>query len=129
LFQLLSGLWVGVSLALLIGCLEGQYLGQPRKVTLFLYLYAALQLAYVGFNQGVDSSTHFLQEFATVTSLPLKMLFIGFWYWVLQNGLLAFYMKKTRQDIDVVPGEWSVFSNQAESDKQLSATSSGLGQT
>jgi hypothetical protein len=137
LFQLLSGLWVGVSLALLIGCLEGQYLGQPRKVTLFLYLYAALQLAYVGFNQAhglspaasVDSSTYFLQEFATVTSLPLKLLFIGFWYWVLQNGLLAFYMKKTREDIDVVPGEWSVFSNHAESGQQLSATSSGLGQT
>jgi hypothetical protein len=52
----------------------------------------------------------FLQVFTTVTSLPLKLLFIGYWYWVLQNGLLAFYMKKTRQDIDLVPGEWADFS-------------------
>jgi hypothetical protein len=110
-------------LALLTGCLEGQYLGQPRKVTLFLYLYAALQLAYVGFNIPIGNSpsqagtvgstvpsTFFLQEFATVTSLPLKLLFIGYWYWILQNGLLAFYMKKTRDDIDAVPREWHVFS-------------------
>jgi len=105
LFQLLSGLWVGVSLALLIGCLEGQYLGQPRTVTFFLYLYAALQLAYAGFFQTQNQ----IQDFATVTSLPLKLLFIGLWCWLLQNGLLAFYMKKTRQDIDDVRHEWEEF--------------------
>ena len=60
-------------------------------------MYAALQLAYVGFNvqhgmnptSAAASSSDFLEEFATVTSLPLKLVLIGYWYWVLENGLLA----------------------------------------
>jgi hypothetical protein len=141
-FQLLSGLWVGVSMALLVGCLGGQYLGHPRKVTLLLYLYAALQLAYVGFNvpsaavQGTSansvartgSGTYFLEEFTTVTSLPLKLLLIGYWYWVLQNGLLAFFLKKTRDDIDFVPSQWEAFSNPTESDSELPVTILGQEQ-
>jgi hypothetical protein len=45
----LQEMWVGASLALLVGCLEGQYLGQPRWVAFPLYFYAALQVTYVGF--------------------------------------------------------------------------------
>jgi hypothetical protein len=105
-FQLLSGLWVGASLALLVGCMEGQYLGQPRRIAFILYLYAAHQVSYLGF----FDSTLFIERFSTITSLPLKLLFIGFWIWVMEIGLLAFYLKKARQDIDQVDGQWNEFA-------------------
>jgi len=108
-FQLFSGLWVGVSLALVVGCLEGQHLGQPRLIALLLYFYAVLQAAYVGFFDA-NSNYHFLEVSATISSLPLKLIFIGYWIWVLKNGLLAFYMRRTREDIDEVRGEWGRFS-------------------
>lgn len=104
-FQLFSGLWVGVALALLVGCLERQYFGQPRWVAFPLYFYAALQVSYVGFFSSKSS----LEIFATITSLPLKLLFIGFWAWVLENGLLAFYMQRARKDFDEVPKQWTDF--------------------
>jgi hypothetical protein len=110
IFQLLSGLWVGVTLALLAGCLEGQYLGQPRWVASSLYLYAALQVAYVGFFSQSSSNSSFLEQFSTLTSLPLKLIFIGFWCWVYEIGLLAFYMRKTREGIEGGPGEWEHYS-------------------
>jgi hypothetical protein len=47
--------------------------------------------------------------FATITSLPLKLLFIGFWTWVLENELLAFYMQRARKDIDEVLKQWADF--------------------
>jgi hypothetical protein len=109
-FQLFSGIWVGACMGLMVGCMEGQYLGQPRKLTLMLYLYAVIQLAYVGFQNAQGSQTSdLLQWFAECTSLPLKLLFISFWYWVFENGLLAFYMMKTRMDLDDVPKQWKKF--------------------
>ena len=65
----------------------------------------------------------------TVTSLPLKLVLIGYWYWVLENGLLAFYMKKTRDDIDFVPSQWDDFSNQTESAPALSQSYAVAGTT
>jgi hypothetical protein len=111
--QLLSGLWVGAALALLVGCMESPFLSQPRGITMFLYFYAALQVAYVEFF-GADSQTSFiLQTSATVTSLPLKFLFIGFWAWTFENGLLAFFMRRKRNDLDEVGRSWSGFARES----------------
>ena len=113
-FQLCSGLFVGATMGLLTGCLEKQQLGQPRIITALLYLYAVLQLAYVGFEKINDASDlGYLQEFATVTSLPLKLLFIGFWYWIFQNGQLAFYVQRARWDIDTIDDQWRKFRETA----------------
>lgn len=116
-FQLLSGLAVGTCIALLAGCLESEYLDAPwtRIVTACLYCYAVLQLAYIGFNRAAasplsDLEKH-LEQFATITSLPMKLLLVGFCFWALQEGRLAFYMEKTRALIRNVPDEWNEFSN------------------
>lgn len=112
-FQLLSGMAVGVTMALLVGCLESEFLSVPgaRVFTACLYGYAVLQLAYLGFNSpsGASPIQEFLQRFATITSLPLKLLLIGFCYWAVQDGRLAFYMEKTRALIKDVPKQWEDF--------------------
>jgi len=116
-FQLLSGLAVGVCMGLLVGCLESEYLNAAgtRILTACLYSYAVLQLAYLGFNPPVGSSPspveRFLEEFATITSLPLKLLLIAFCYWAVQDGRLAFYMERTRALIRDVPDQWKHFSS------------------
>jgi hypothetical protein len=111
--QLLSGLWVGAALALVVGCMESPYLAQ-RIITIPLYFYAALQVAYVEFFQCHPSSqmcsSSQLQTFATLSSLPLKLLFIGLWAWAFDNGLLAFYMRSTRTDLDQATESWKEFS-------------------
>jgi hypothetical protein len=120
--QLASGLAVGICIALLVGCLESEYFSAPwtRLVTACLYSYAVLQLAYIGFNsppsdaKDVPASRFlaehtFLEEFATITSLPLKLLLIGFCFWALKEGRLAFYLEKTRTLIRNVPSEWDEF--------------------
>jgi hypothetical protein len=122
--QFLSGLAVGACMALLVGCLESEFLSArwTRLSTACLYCYAVLQLAYLGYNSSTVSAPlvpptapappaigHLMQEFATITSLPLKLLFVGFCYWALQSGRLAFYMEKTRNLIKNVPREWEEF--------------------
>jgi hypothetical protein len=120
-FQLTSGLSVGICMALVVGCLESEYLNSPRALTACLYCYAVLQLAYVGFNFPPDASCsnsqaliaeRTLQLFATLTSLPLKLLFISLCYWHLQTGRLAFYMEKARVlIIKDAPEQWEEFSS------------------
>jgi hypothetical protein len=116
LFQLGSGLWVGVCLGLLTGCLESEYLNVTRQeyllsrrfVISLMYLYAVLQVAYVGF--GVHAAgLRLIEEFATVLSLPLKVLFILFCLWMLQEHRLEFYMLKTRQAIEGADVQWQEF--------------------
>src|SRR5579872_417566 len=114
LFQLLSGLWVGVSLGLVTGCLESEYFNVDHREYLLsrrivissLYLYAVLQVAYVGF--GITQSGLGLMEaFATVLSLPLKVLFILFCSWMLQSHRLEFYMMRTRETILGIDKDWN----------------------
>ena len=82
----------------------------PRYLTFLLYIYAVIQLAYAGFENTEGSLTlDWLQWFAAVSSLPLKLLLIAFWYWIYQNGLLAFYMRNTRIDLDTVQQQWKKF--------------------
>ena len=125
--QFLSGMAVGICMSLMVGCLESEYLGSPRALTACLYSYAVLQLAYVGFNPPTTLSSGLmetcrdqilrsfsaqtnLQLFSTLTSLPLKFLFIGLCYWHLQTGRLAFYMERTRMLIKKdVPEQWQEF--------------------
>jgi hypothetical protein len=113
--QMLSGLAVGVCMALLVGCLETEYLTVPgnRFFPACFYCYAVLQLAYIGFFAPHSSQfplETYLESFAEITSLPLKLLLIGFCYWALEEGRLAFYMEKTRKVIEDVPREWEKFS-------------------
>lgn len=116
-FQLLSGLAVGVCMALVVGCLESEYFGPQRLWTALLYCYAVLQLSYLGFNLPQSpqppSVERVLQEFATITSLPLKLLFVGFCYWAMQTGRMAFYMEKTRGLLKDVPSQWDDYRDAA----------------
>jgi hypothetical protein len=113
ILQLLSGLWVGAALALLVGCMESPFLSQPRGITVLLYFYAALQVSYVEFFGSNSQTSFILQTTATVTSLPLKFLLIGFWAWTFENGLLAFFMRRRRSDLDEVGRSWLGFSAEA----------------
>jgi hypothetical protein len=123
--QLASGLAVGVSMALVVGCLESEYLKAPgtRASTACLYGYTVLQLAYIGFSPPAELNKSlslvqylpvekYLEGFATITSLPLKILFIGLCYWALKEGRLIFYMEKTRRLIRNAPAEWNEFCSQ-----------------
>jgi hypothetical protein len=127
-FQLLSGMSVGICMALVIGCLENEYLESMRISTAVLYGYAVLQLAYVGFNAGPTKdilsagqaqnlipheALQKLQLLATVSSLPLKVVFILLCYGHLKSGRLAFYMEKTRGLILSVSDEWARFTLQS----------------
>lgn len=120
-FRLLSGLWVGVSMGLLVGCLESEYLHvirgkyptSRRLAICLLYLYAVLQVAYVGFGfqygQSVRPDLALVEDFASILSLPLKLLFIGLCYWLLREGRLEFYMQKTRKAIQTADADWAQF--------------------
>jgi hypothetical protein len=117
-FRLLSGLWVGVSMGLLVGCLESEYLNvvharypnSRRLVISLLYLYAVLQVAYVGYGFATGSRELTLMgNFASILSLPLKLLFIGLCYWLLREGRLEFYMQITRKAIQTADNEWHEF--------------------
>lgn len=116
-FRLLSGLWVGVSLGMLVGCLESEflnaeknrYLPTRRIIIWLLYLYSVLQVAYVGFGPEAKPELVFVHSFASVLSLPLKLLFIAFCYWLLREGRLDFYMLKTRDAIRSADSEWERF--------------------
>lgn len=108
--QLFSGLGVGTSLGLVVGCLESEYLPQERFAIGLLYLYAVLQLSYVGFNQ--QNAPYPLQGFATILSLPLKLVFIEFCFWVVSTGRLVFYMKNTRDLMQDVPKQWKDFQRE-----------------
>lgn len=122
IFRLLSGLWVGVCMGLLTGCLESEYLQvvgdripiSRRVIISSLYLYAVLQVAYVGFLLGPhqDPGLGLVGHFASILSLPLKLLFIGLCYWLLQEGRLEFYMKKTRYAIENTDKEWRKFAGE-----------------
>jgi hypothetical protein len=122
-FRLLSGLWVGVSMGLLIGCLESEYLNVDRGrypisrrfVISFLYLYSVLQVSYVGFGfrslHDLRPDLALVENIGTILSLPLKLLFIGLCYWLLREGRLEFYMQKTRQAIETADADWREFRN------------------
>jgi hypothetical protein len=116
--QLVSGIVVGVCMALLVGCLESEYLNHSnlpstRVLTAFLYCYAVLQLAYLGFNlppgAHLSPAEQFLQVFATILSLPLKILLFGFCYSAIEDGRMVFYMEGTRKLINGAPKEWDEF--------------------
>lgn len=132
LFQLLSGMAVGICMALMVGCLESEYLNTPRICTACLYGYSVLQLAYIGFNspdvttlmKDIPPATipvlkavaqltepqRMLQLISTALSLPLKLLFIGICYWHIQSGRLAFYMEEARALInDEASEHWKMF--------------------
>ena len=130
-FQLLSGMSVGICMALVIGCLENEYLESIRISTAVLYGYAVLQLAYVGFNVGSPTGSQApdlippdplqkLQWVATVTSLPLKVIFILLCYGHLKSGRLAFYMEKTRGLIMSVSDEWKTFALESKKTQSVS---------
>lgn len=127
-FQLLSGMLVGICMALVIGCLESEYLESMRVSTAVLYGYAVLQLGYVGYDvpstRGIslasqsqnlipEHALQWLQLVATITSLPLKIVFVLLCYGHLKSGRLAFYMEKARLLITNVSDEWKAFALQS----------------
>lgn len=125
IFRLLSGLWVGVSMGLLVGCLESEYLHvisgrypTSRRVAIgSLYLYAVLQVAFVGFGFQYGASLRpdlmLVENFASILSLPLKLLFISLCYWLLREGRLEFYMQKTRKTIQTADADWAEFQGES----------------
>lgn len=123
-FQFLSGMSVGICMALVVGCLESEYLESMRVSTAVLYAYAVLQLAYIGFDIRPAPTSQaqvpmpepllqWLQSVATITSLPLKLVFILLCFGHLKSGRLAFYMEKVRLLITNVSDEWKVFRLQS----------------
>ena len=106
IFQLLSGLVAGISLAILAGRFESKYIDAPRLVVVFLYLYAVIQTSFVEFG-----GTHFqyFQEVMTGISLPLKLLLFLLVTWLLESGKMLFYLENIRNLQLRVNGEWRAF--------------------
>lgn len=109
-WNLVSGLTVGVSMALLVGRFESRHIAAPLPITALLFLYASLQATYPMFGKASE-----LEQIVTYTSLPLKILFFLIVDWIYMGGRLFYYMAKAREALEEKDGtnrledEWNAF--------------------
>lgn len=94
-FRWVSGIAACVAIALLVGRLEGKTIDAPRWVVVLLYLYAAIQVAWAAFSQ--DS---WLMLILLNVALLLKCCLFLFVAWLIQTGMLLYYMEKVRLQVD-----------------------------
>lgn len=83
LFRLLSGLGMGISLALLVSRFGGRYIDAPFRVLAVLYLYALIQVLYLLFR---SDQYRYIQEIVTALALPLRLVLFAFVSWLLIKG-------------------------------------------
>jgi hypothetical protein len=105
-FQLMSGLFVGVALALLVGRFESKYIDAPRFVLVLLYMYALIQLMYVEFSSPQYKHA---QDVFTGIALPLKLLLFAFVAWLYEKGRLLFYLEHVKKLHDAADADWKAF--------------------
>ena len=109
LFMIVSGLAVGVALALLVGRFESKYIGTPPRILVFLYVYSVMQATYGLFNTDLLKSEYAAHNFRTAISiiaLALKVLLFAWVSWVMTQGRLTVYLENTSSLAKEIPGKW-----------------------
>jgi len=79
----------------LIGKLDNPVIGAPRFVIMALYFYAVLAASYDPAYRGTP-----LWMFQVALALPLKIVMYCFIEWAIGSGVLLFYVRRERQEIE-----------------------------
>lgn len=104
IFEWVSGVGAAVSIALFVGRLESKTIDPPRGLVVMLYFYAAIQVAWPAF-PGATRLTLVVLSLALV----LKCLLFLFVAWLLQSGVLMYYMTRQRMLLNTGKEERRVF--------------------
>jgi hypothetical protein len=88
-FGWISGFAAGVVLAMTVGRLQSKYIDPPLWIVIILYVYAVIQGTIAAF-----SSNHGLQAAMLLIAFPMKCLLFIFVAWILESGLLLFYVEQ-----------------------------------
>jgi hypothetical protein len=94
----LGSFTAGAVIALLIGRLESRFINPPVYITAILYVYAAIQGAFVLFPQDPPLML-------TLTSLAFvfKIVFFLLMAWLIGSGVLTFYLAELRIIHETIP--------------------------
>jgi hypothetical protein len=104
IFEWISGVAAAVSIALFVGRLESKTIDPPRALVVALYFYAAIQVAWASFPNAARLTLVVLN-----LALVLKSLLFLFVAWLLQSGVLMFYMTRQRKILDTGKEERRAF--------------------
>jgi hypothetical protein len=96
-FGWLSGLAAGLATALVIGRLESRFVGLPTWLTAILFLYAVVQPIW-----GAFPEYHLTEEIFLNSALAFKFVFFAVVMWLLESGVLLFYLQRAGGIIDNV---------------------------
>jgi hypothetical protein len=97
IFRWLSGICAGVALALVVGRLDSKYVNPPTLVMPLLYLYAIIQPAWSVFDNPEE---RLVRNVLMLVALALKCLLFIFVAWLLESGVLFFYLERMAHLID-----------------------------
>jgi len=87
-FMWAPGFLAGISIALFVGRLDSKYIDPPTWFITLLYLYALIQVPWGAFENKV------LETIITSAALLLKSLLFLFVAWMLQTGILFFFVER-----------------------------------
>ncbi|HEX3672168.1 MAG TPA: hypothetical protein VHT92_10750 [Candidatus Cybelea sp.] len=104
-WSVVSGLLVGVSMALFIGRCESRFISAPLVLTASAFLYAVLQGAYPLFSGALGGTASgpavsLFKEVVIMIVLPLKVMLFLLIDWMCSGGKLFFYMVSERRMVD-----------------------------
>ncbi len=102
-FQWMIGGAAAVALALLIGRLDSKLFGTSVTIVVLGYVYAVIQVGYMGFDHVVA------QMVLTLFALVLKVLLFLYVAWILDSGIMVYYMIHARKAIDTRENERNSF--------------------
>jgi hypothetical protein len=89
-FSFFIGIAASMALAMLIGRFDSKLLGTPLWIVILGFFYAAIQSGYVGFGNL------FVEVGLTATAFVLKTIVFLYVAYIVDSGVLAFYMERAR---------------------------------
>jgi serine/threonine protein kinase len=106
-FSGLSGIAVGIVMALYVGRLQNKFLGPSTWVVLALYCYTAIQPLF----PFLENSARGLALAAALIdfALFLKCLLFLYMAWLFQSGRLLYYLIRMRPIYQNIPDDWQKF--------------------
>jgi len=106
LFDVISGLIGGISLALFVGRIQSKFLGSSSWLPAVLYAYVAIQSLYMAIAPPQSQKGGAI---LIATSLLLKCLLFLYVVWLVKSGRLLFYFVRVRTIYDKANPEWRKF--------------------
>ncbi|HZD13497.1 MAG TPA: hypothetical protein VE177_08285 [Candidatus Binatus sp.] len=103
-FQWISGFAQGFALALLVGRFESKYIEPPLLIVVLLYLYAIIQGAWPAMKEHA-----MLLLILTLLALALKCLLFLVVSWLLESGVIVFYLSRIRRLDEIVRQDRETF--------------------